>query len=284
MNRQDINPLQLLFEHGMERKPEGFEPFFIIYCGLALNWQKKKFVRMNHRRWTFEYVLSGTGILEIDDTSYMVGPGDLYILPFGHNHKYYPTSPNGWRKIYINCTGPLIEALLKTYLLLGCYLFKNCGPEIKEIFYRFYRKYHPAKTAETQDSDTLLFCRLAELLYLHGKTESSSRLTCVMQLQYILDRSVDARVDLNRIARQFCMTPCYMRRLFKRYTGMTPYEYHLNKRIDAALSMLVSTSFTVMQIADQLHFSDAYHFSKIFKKKTGLSPRAYRNSQKGQSA
>ncbi len=70
------------------------------------------------------------------------------------------------------------------------------------------------------------------------------------------------------------------RRQFAAYAGMSPVEFRLNQKILRAKQLLESEGFTVSEISDALNFSDVSYFSRIFKKKTGLSPLEYLNNHK----
>ena len=68
----------------------------------------------------------------------------------------------------------------------------------------------------------------------------------------------------------------YFRELFKRHTGNSPYQYHLARRLDRAQTLLAESELTIKEVAEALHFNDAYHFSKTFKARTGRSPSRWR--------
>jgi AraC-like DNA-binding protein len=67
-----------------------------------------------------------------------------------------------------------------------------------------------------------------------------------------------------------------MIRQFKTYFGISPYEYLMRKRIEAARLMLRHSDLLIKEIAARLQFSDQYYFSNYFKKKTGMSPAHYK--------
>lgn len=73
------------------------------------------------------------------------------------------------------------------------------------------------------------------------------------------------------------VSPKYFGMLFFRKFGMTPKEYVLFLKIERAKKLLLSEKCSIRDIADQLGYSDIYHFSKIFKEKTGYTPSMYRN-------
>ena len=60
--------------------------------------------------------------------------------------------------------------------------------------------------------------------------------------------------------------------------GYTPKQYILDRKMQAARTMLEEDYDTIAEIADTLHFSSSQHFSASFKKSTGVSPDAYRKA------
>jgi AraC-like DNA-binding protein len=66
---------------------------------------------------------------------------------------------------------------------------------------------------------------------------------------------------------------------FKRVFGLPPAKYIMRKRLERARYMLLNTDRTLEDVADELGFSDAFHFSKAFKAGIGFSPRQFRASR-----
>lgn len=75
---------------------------------------------------------------------------------------------------------------------------------------------------------------------------------------------------------QLNMSPNYLSDLLKKETGKTAKEHIHAFVVDRAKTKLLNTSFSVSEIAYELGFEYPQHFSKIFKKQTGMSPANYR--------
>ena len=65
-------------------------------------------------------------------------------------------------------------------------------------------------------------------------------------------------------------------RLFTEEVGTSPQKYVKKKKIDRACSLLHHSNYSIEKVAAETGFADRYHFSKIFKSLTGLSPAKYR--------
>lgn len=65
-------------------------------------------------------------------------------------------------------------------------------------------------------------------------------------------------------------------RLFKAVTGRTPVAYIMDLRMEAAMKMLSSSDLPVAEIAYRTGFSNTNYMNRVFKKKIGVTPGAYR--------
>ncbi len=67
----------------------------------------------------------------------------------------------------------------------------------------------------------------------------------------------------------------YFRRLFREYSGENPIDFRQRHRIEKAKQLLLIDTLSIGEIAEELHFSDIYHFSKAFKKYCNCSPSQF---------
>ncbi|HEY4784803.1 MAG TPA: helix-turn-helix transcriptional regulator, partial [Bacteroidales bacterium] len=78
------------------------------------------------------------------------------------------------------------------------------------------------------------------------------------------------------IAKSLNIGYSWFRRMFKQYTGLAPAQYQLQLKIQIAKELLMDPNLSIKEIAFRLNFNSHYHFSNIFKEKTGLSPSNFR--------
>ncbi len=77
-------------------------------------------------------------------------------------------------------------------------------------------------------------------------------------------------------ARELNLSANYFGDLIKKETGKPAQEYLQNKVIDAAKNRIFEGDKTINEIAFELGFKYPQHFSRLFKQRTGMSPREYR--------
>jgi len=87
-----------------------------------------------------------------------------------------------------------------------------------------------------------------------------------------------AIISLSEIARQLHMTVPTLRRHFRQQTGQTPVGYRRQYLITKAKLLLRSGNQSVSEVARRLGFCSIHYFSGVFRKLTGMSPRAYTRS------
>jgi len=79
-----------------------------------------------------------------------------------------------------------------------------------------------------------------------------------------------------RIAEQMNLSPNYLSDLLRVHTGQNTQQHIHEKLIEKAKEKLSTTSLSVSEIAYALGFEHAQSFSTLFKKKTNMSPLAFR--------
>lgn len=81
---------------------------------------------------------------------------------------------------------------------------------------------------------------------------------------------------LEDMAAQADLSPSHFSRLFKQTIGKSPYQFLMAYRIEQAKKMLDNSNTLMIDIAFNCGFSDQAHFSRVFKKIEGLTPKKYR--------
>jgi AraC-like DNA-binding protein len=92
--------------------------------------------------------------------------------------------------------------------------------------------------------------------------------------QWIEDHPLELKT-LGQIASECHIDPAYLCRLFRRFDHQSPYQYLLRLKMGRAANRLQTAGTTVKQVADEMGFSDPFHFSRLFKKTIGLPPAKF---------
>ena len=85
-------------------------------------------------------------------------------------------------------------------------------------------------------------------------------------------------IGLEELARISCLSKHHFLRLFKIAFGRTPHQFIIQLRIATACKLLKTETLSIQEIAYALGFEYANSFSRLFKKKIGIYPNAYRDA------
>ncbi len=109
---------------------------------------------------------------------------------------------------------------------------------------------------------------------------TSSRLRSM--ILYINEHSAE-KITLEDIAAAGICSRRECSRVFQHDLHTTPFQYLMEVRINKATQMLTETDEPVTGISEICGFSDPSHFSRIFREKSGMTPREFRNRIRGTS-
>lgn len=253
-------------------------PVIIENIGYTHKNPRYRISRTESDLFVFEYVISGTGYIEMNNQKYKVEAGDVYCIEPGHDHVYYSDPHDPFEKIWINFYSQLFVNIFKSFNIAGKVVFKQA--ECHELFSKLQQL---ART--TNFSDELCY-DIAPVLFEIVCTiseKSNQQLfssPTASEIKRILDQSIYESITMDDIADQLHLNKSYIIREFSKYYGYTPYNYLLNQKIAIAKKMIALSQSTIGEISDKLAFSDAHYFSRLFKSKTGLSPQAYRKRKR----
>ncbi|MBP1962769.1 AraC family transcriptional regulator [Paenibacillus aceris] len=120
---------------------------------------------------------------------------------------------------------------------------------------------------------------LQELLLLFAREHSAaptSRHTELNKILIFIHRNMDKVIRVEELIEQSGLSRTTFFSRFRSITGLSPSDYMLNLKLESAKVSLETTNVSVKEIAAHLQFYDEFHFSKLFKRKYGLSPTAFR--------
>lgn len=91
-----------------------------------------------------------------------------------------------------------------------------------------------------------------------------------------LQEHLAEEISLSVLAEQFHLNPQYISQLFKSEIGVNFLAYLTNIRMEKAKKLLLATSLSIAEVAEQSGYRDYRVFTKVFKKSEGITPSQYR--------
>ncbi|MFP3888476.1 AraC family transcriptional regulator, partial [Priestia filamentosa] len=92
-----------------------------------------------------------------------------------------------------------------------------------------------------------------------------------------IDENSEKPLNISDLANIASLSVYHFSRKFKKFTGLSPHEYVILKRLTHAKSLLKNTSFSINKISDMIGFSSPSHFIATFKKHMNMTPKEFRN-------
>lgn len=211
--------------------------------------------------WLLHYVVSGTGRFQMEGHTYILHPGELFVIPPRVETVYQADTAEPWYYIWIGftCEGPLPLSLEP---VIRC-------PEAQAVFEKMKQCRH-LENGRSAFLTARLWDLAGLLLDKHSETTNpvEKALHC-MHAEYmnpLTIADIAGRLNLERT---------YFSTLFKKKMGVSPQQYLLQLRMKTAARLMTEQGERPSTAAISVGYTDLFNFSRMFKRHFGVSPRAY---------
>ncbi|MBO5747040.1 MAG: helix-turn-helix transcriptional regulator [Clostridia bacterium] len=227
----------------------------------------------------FLLVTNGCLIAEVDGREYKLKVGDALF--------YKPNDPQCYtvsvdencsyeEHLYVHFCGTVSEEiLLKAGLDRSCVILNTSG-EAKRVFEVVLRCYRSGD--EMTAVGNLL--RLTALLSPKVQAPQNIGAKLILSEAEFISSHYSEEIDLNACAERCGFSRSRFTHLFTEVVGISPYRYQQKFRLEQACELLRSTTLSIGEVSESVGFSDALYFSRLFKKRFGVTPSHYRSGQR----
>lgn len=118
----------------------------------------------------------------------------------------------------------------------------------------------------------------SQTVYAGSKYRKYHQDPVILSVQDMIDQHFGNELELHQLAESHSLTIRTLIRRFKKACDQTPVQYIQSVRIDQAKRLLETTSWPVSRVVQEVGYEDQSSFTKLFIKKTGLSPARYRHA------
>jgi AraC-like DNA-binding protein len=242
----------------------------------------------------------GSGSLEIEGSVISLEPGFIYLIPSfvscsyffqkGLSHFYVHFSidhPNGLSPYLFYSVVHKVKATELDTLLFQRLLEINPDLELPHHDPNVYQKISwlnrkivfssGSRHLETVGILSQVFSRYTEIVD-DSNSNELARYNFDKILLYV-QANIDRNIKVEDLADIACFSKDHFSRVFKSIVGFSPGEYILQKRLEKAKFLLLSTNLPQKEIIDRTGFNSIPYFSRIFKKYSGCSPNSYRRKR-----
>ena len=203
-------------------------------------------------------------------------PNTFMIWRRGAGH-YYGNKCKRWMHSWVHCDGTLLGGLLKKEGLALDHAIRNANPVIIE---KYLFDLHNELQSETPDS-------VIAANIIHSFSRELKRMSVPVPMKKVIpDGILNSRIamemnyrerfTLEKLARDANISVPHYCAEFRRCFGIPPVEYLIGARMKHAAMLLRDRNRRVGEIALDVGYDDLFYFSRLFKKRFGVSPREFR--------
>lgn len=246
--------------------------------GYNFNWNNGRILH----EYQVNYITEGGGTMETHTGTYKINEGSMILLRPNLWHRYRPLRHKGWMEHYIGFKGEFAEKMFNNsdYLRESPVIHIGFQENIINDFQDIINNVSGERPGYHQVSAGLIIHILGQIIsikknenFRHRTIEKTIQKACLI----IRDNSFN-NLNIENISNNLNIDYSLFRKTFKKYTGLSPKQYHTLLRIKQAVHMLSATEMSIKEISSSLGFCSVFYFNKLFKVKTGRTPFVYRRS------
>ncbi len=233
------------------------------------------FSRHTHRSLCLGIVKDGKRSLSCQGSQYQIVAGNIFIIPPKTSHSFISNEAGCSYSSFM-----VSKKLLQMILPSRNYKFNKV---ILENNSHYEKMLELEQLLISKESEFLKQSMLVKILgdiinectlFIEPITMQYQQKEAVDKVKQFIDTHYKKNFTLSALAKIACLSPYYFIRVFTNTIGIPPHMYQQQVRIRAAKEMLLQGN-NIAGIATTLGFSDQSHFSNVFKKMMGITPRSY---------
>ncbi|MCW8131341.1 MAG: AraC family transcriptional regulator [Planctomycetota bacterium] len=229
--------------------------------------------------YAFQLTLKGKGLYERDGRTTLLTPGMAFVdfMPGDFRYGFPPGSTEDYEIVWLDLDGPAAEALWN-HVNTNFGRVVSLGPVNPVAPLALAIAYQHAH--ERHHDRYLLSSQLYEVLMTLLSVLNRSRVTTAPLVTAALDlihrKGLDRDCNVEWIAENLSCSREHFTRIFREAIGVGPGEYLIQHRIRSSIRMLLDTRDKLEKIARRCGFSGANYYCRVFRERTNLTPKAFR--------
>lgn len=206
--------------------------------------------------------------------------GNCFLLYPGIWHRYKPDLKLGWEEYWVGFNGSFVQQLMVQDIFDPAKPIVDVGfnSEMLILYNKLIEETRLSTIGYPQQIAGITM-QIIGLVCNQGKSNERANDPVgklIAKAKFLIQESFEQSLDMEQLARELPMGYSSFRKAFKSSTGQSPNQYHVNLRLERARNLLTMTALNISEISYQTGFESIYYFSKLFKKKNGISPKNYR--------
>lgn len=234
------------------------------------------------KEYALVIVLDGETEYRINEQTYLAQKNDLLLFSpkIMRSGKTSPNNP--WSFITVLFCMELNEHA-QQFFNKSIHIWKKTNDSFRKLFTEVRRSWISKDPLFEVKCNMLVTEILYKLVSSDLPYKNTPHIKKLERARMVIQENFRNDLSVEELARSVGMSNSYFRRLFLEVYGYSPMQYIVNLRIENAQDLLLSQEVNVTEAAQLSGFNDIYYFSRLFKKKTGITPSALIKSASDQS-
>lgn len=236
--------------------------------------------RENLPSFLMKYTFSGQGTLYYEGKTYRLEAGDVFLIDCMNYQHYYTSSQEPWQMDWIHFYGANSQNFYNYFVKNGEPVFKATNTRIPDLLANLLQQQTEQHVKSDFTTSLLIHELLNELIIQKNQLDFQNEDIphYLTEMKAHLDSHSRETVTLDDLATKYCINKYQLNKEFSRFIGLPPIDYHITNKISFAKELLRYSSTPIKAIALEVGIDNFSYFSRLFKKKTGMSPSDYRKN------
>lgn len=225
------------------------------------------------------YTLAGRGHLHYRGQTHELRPHHVFFIDC-QEYQHYRTDKNElWEIAWVHFNGSSSRGYYEQFAKNGSPVISvEENSPIPRIIEEILQTNRQNDVRTEPLSSKYIVDLLTELLLATSPKEAAGTFlpAHIQRIISDLDKRFSEKISLDQLASRHAMSKYHLLREYKRYTGYTPNEYLIHRRVTYAKELLTYSDLTIGQIAHEIGMDNVSHFINLFKQRVEMTPLAYR--------
>lgn len=206
-----------------------------------------------------------------------VKSGTAFIIKPGEWHRYQPSVSKGWVEDWFEIRGRLADYWLEEDLFRERFYQLAAPARFFSIIDEAHKAVHSGEFVAEGFLESRACALVAEIGVSHRQQSSRAPRTGERALIAQARQCLSEGASIKAPARLLGVSYQSLHRSFKRLTGLSPKQFSERARLANAEGLLAGDRLSIKEIASQLGYHSASHFSLAFKRHYGVAPAVWRS-------
>jgi len=247
----------------------------LVCCGCERTRADYRIDRSTLPFYVVEFVAAGEGTVVLQGREHPLQPGVAFAYAPREHHVIRNRADRPMTKYFAGFVGPEPARLLETTRLgRGHPLRVRSIGDVAEMFELMLREAAQGDAVSRRLCNALvlaLLLKIEQTAHPVGRARPGSVASYERIRRYIEEHHRDLRT-IEEVAEACRVSPAYVSRLFRQFARLGAYQFLVRLKMNRAAEMLYDGGTMVKEVAADLGFADAFHFSRVFKRTYGVAP------------